>query len=137
MPDVRQIPTPDAAPSPQDHMPSPPFPEQRQQHPGLESRMFPSPRYAAESYRPAGKLAGQRAVITGGDSGIGRAVALLFAREGADVAIAYLPAEQSDAEQVRREEELAPSYVFLASAADSGFITGETVAVTGGVVRTR
>jgi len=81
--------------------PKPPFPEQHQDKPGLESKLVPRPRYQAEQYKPAGKLAGKTALVTGGDSGIGRAVAVLYAREGADVAIAYLPAEQSDAEETR------------------------------------
>jgi NAD(P)-dependent dehydrogenase (short-subunit alcohol dehydrogenase family) len=67
--------------------------------------MDPRPRYRAERYRPAGKLLGKAALITGGDSGIGRAVALMYAREGADVALSYLPEEQSDAEETRREIE--------------------------------
>jgi len=81
--------------------PKPPFPQQHQRKPGLESEMKPRPRYEATQYRGAGKLDGRTALITGGDSGIGRAVAVLYAREGADVAIVYLPEEQSDAEETR------------------------------------
>ena len=82
--------------------PLPPFPAQHQPPPGLESRVRPPPHFEADAYRAAGKLQGKVALITGGDSGIGRAVALLYAREGADVAIAYLPEEQSDADATRR-----------------------------------
>ena len=83
--------------------PKPPFTKQRQEPPGLESDLKPAPRYKADRYKPAGKLSGQAALITGGDSGIGRAVAILFAREGADVAIVYLPEEQSDADKTKAE----------------------------------
>jgi NAD(P)-dependent dehydrogenase (short-subunit alcohol dehydrogenase family) len=81
--------------------PKPPFKKQQQQPPGLESALDPAPRFEAPRYKAAGKLKGQVALITGGDSGIGRAVATLYAREGADVAIVYLPEEQSDAEDTR------------------------------------
>jgi NAD(P)-dependent dehydrogenase (short-subunit alcohol dehydrogenase family) len=85
--------------------PVPPFPEQHQEGVGLESQLDPPPSFEARTYRAAGKLEGRAALITGGDSGIGRAVAVLYAREGADVAIAFLPEEQGDAEVTRQHVE--------------------------------
>jgi NAD(P)-dependent dehydrogenase (short-subunit alcohol dehydrogenase family) len=82
-----------------------PYPKQHQPKPGLEAKMAPRPEYVAPHYQGAGKLEGKTALITGGDSGIGRAVAVLYAREGADVAIVYLPEEQRDAEETRRAVE--------------------------------
>jgi NAD(P)-dependent dehydrogenase (short-subunit alcohol dehydrogenase family) len=82
-----------------------PFPKQHQRQPGIESALSPRPRWEATRYRAAGKLEGKVALITGGDSGIGRAVAFLYAREGADVAINYLAEEQKDAEEVKRSIE--------------------------------
>lgn len=87
------------------NQPKPPFPEQHQEKPGLESEIDPRPKYQAPLYRGSGKLEGKIALITGGDSGIGRAVAVLYAREGADIAIMYLPVEQSDAEETQRAVE--------------------------------
>jgi NAD(P)-dependent dehydrogenase (short-subunit alcohol dehydrogenase family) len=79
----------------------PPFPDQPQSPPGLEQDMLPPPDYGAQSYRGSGRLTGKAAIITGGDSGIGRAVALAYAHEGADVLIAYLNEEPDAQETVR------------------------------------
>ena len=85
--------------------PQPPFPKQRQKSPGLQSKVNPEPQYKAPRYKAAGKLIGKKALITGGDSGIGRAVALLYVREGASVAITFLPEERTDAEETLIEIE--------------------------------
>jgi NAD(P)-dependent dehydrogenase (short-subunit alcohol dehydrogenase family) len=87
------------AQDPREAGPKPPFPEQQQETPGSETAMQPRADHGEESYRGSGKLTGRAALITGADSGIGRAVALAFAREGADVVLSYLPEEERDARE--------------------------------------
>lgn len=95
------------------------LPPQQQPEPGTESEMTPRPEYRGEDYKAAGKLKGKVAIITGGDSGIGRSVAVLFAREGADVAILYLDQHQ-DAEETKRvvEEQGGKCLTFAGDVAD-------------------
>lgn len=85
--------------------PRPPFSDQDIDPPGSEAKMDPRPAYHADAYRGSSKLEGRVALITGGDSGIGRAVAVLFAREGADCALVFLEEEREDAEETRRAVE--------------------------------
>jgi NAD(P)-dependent dehydrogenase (short-subunit alcohol dehydrogenase family) len=85
---------------PTNKYPQPPYKKQSQPWPGLASKMNPPPDHGEKSYRGSNRLAGRKALITGGDSGMGRAAAIAFAREGADVAINYLPDEEPDAREV-------------------------------------
>ena len=117
--------------------PVPPFPEQHQAKPGQEARLEPAPMYDAPFWKGSGKLEGKVALITGGDSGIGRAVAVLFAREGADVAIAHL-AEDADAEETRAavEAEGRRAIVIRGDVADRDFCreaVARTVRELGGI----
>lgn len=80
--------------------PQPPFPDQPQPAPGLDSKMIPEPDHGEKTYQGAGRLAGRKALITGADSGIGRATAIAFAREGAQLVINYLPVEEPDAREL-------------------------------------
>ena len=116
----------------------PPFPDQNMRPPGRESNMNPQPRFTGAAYRPADKLKNRTALITGGDSGIGRSVATLFAREGADVAIIYLPEEQADAETTARHIQDAGRQALLipGDVADPAFCeqaVARTVDTLGGV----
>jgi NAD(P)-dependent dehydrogenase (short-subunit alcohol dehydrogenase family) len=120
-----------------DQHPKPPFSKQQQAMPGLTAQMQPVPDHGESSYKGSGRLAGKKAIITGGDSGIGRAVALAYAREGADVLVSYL-SEDEDARQTRRLVEEAGRKAVLVSgdiqdAAHCRAIVAKAVAEFGGV----
>ncbi|MFD1144787.1 SDR family oxidoreductase [Larkinella insperata] len=105
---------PSSLQDPQNNYPQPPQPEQQQEVPGTEADMQPKADHGETSYKGSGKLTGRKAIITGGDSGIGRAVAIAFAREGADVLIAYLNEEEDARETARYVEEAGRKAVLVA-----------------------
>jgi NAD(P)-dependent dehydrogenase (short-subunit alcohol dehydrogenase family) len=117
--------------------PKPPFPKQKQAMPGLTSKMEPVPDHGEKSYKGAGRLQGKKAVITGADSGIGRAVALAYAREGADVVIAYLSEHEDATETQRLVEESGCKAVLVAGdiqeAAQCRRIVETAIAELGGI----
>lgn len=98
---------------PKDKYPKPEFPEQEQSVPGTEAELQPQADHGEKSYRGSGKLTGRKAIITGGDSGIGRAVAIAFAREGADVLISYLSEHEDARETARYIEEAGRKAVLV------------------------
>lgn len=98
---------------PRDKYEKPPYPEQEQQVPGTTSAMNPAPDHGEKSYKGSGKLTGRKAIITGGDSGIGRAVAIAYAREGADVLISYLNEEEDARETAKYVEEAGQKAILV------------------------
>lgn len=99
--------------NPQDKYPQPPYPEQKQEVPGVEEELRPKADHGEGSYRGSGKLAGKKAIITGADSGIGRAVAIAFAREGADVLISYLEEHEDAKETAKYVEEAGRKSIMI------------------------
>ena len=108
-----------------EEQPKSPMPAQKQAKPGIEAEMTPRPEFLAPHYKGSGKLEGKAAIITGGDSGIGRSVAVLYAREGADVAIVYLPEEETDARETKQyvEREGGKCLLVPGDVKDSKFCT--------------
>jgi len=139
MTDAETIDRPAATPKdPTRLYPKPPFERQRQPWPGLARDMDPKPDHGETSYKGSGRLTGRKALITGGDSGMGRAAAIAFAREGADVAINYHPNEQPDADEVVAliEAEGRTCAAIPGDLRDEGFckrLVAETVEKLGGL----